>query len=157
MRASARKKAFGGRLQQAKRSACPTRGWGKPSLQPVAADGHGQQSALRADVAFVFFPLHLSSSAEPSKAVKNRPVPTGRDRDSAPPAIGAHGGLQAVRRCFLTSVKVSLSSGVPHPLPDNSFLVDRTPLLPAGQGEWCSSCCRSTSYLCHPCSWCAPP
>ena len=29
VRASARKKAFGGRLQQAKRSACPTRGWVK--------------------------------------------------------------------------------------------------------------------------------
>ena len=58
------KKAFGSRLRQAKRSACPTRGWVKPSLQSVAADGHGQQSALRGDVAILFFLLFFSSLAK---------------------------------------------------------------------------------------------
>ena len=50
--------------RQAKRSACPTRGWVKPSLQSVAADGHGQQSALRGDVAILFFLLFFSSLAK---------------------------------------------------------------------------------------------
>ena len=49
---------------QAKRSACPTRRWVKPSLQSVAADGHGQQSALRGDVAILFFLLFFSSLAK---------------------------------------------------------------------------------------------
>ncbi len=45
-RAFARKKAFGGRLRQAKRSACPTRRWAKPA--PLAAQA---LSALRGDAA----------------------------------------------------------------------------------------------------------
>ena len=52
VRASARKKAFGSRLRQAKRSACPTRGWVKSSLRPIAADGPRCPSALRGDVYF---------------------------------------------------------------------------------------------------------
>ena len=40
-------KAFGRRLRQAKRSACPTRGWVKSSPEPVAADGPKRLSILR--------------------------------------------------------------------------------------------------------------
>ena len=41
VRASTRKKAFGSRLRQAKRSACPTRGWVKPrSRHKPVADGN---------------------------------------------------------------------------------------------------------------------
>ena len=43
MRASARKNAFGGRLRQAKCSACPTRGWVKPR-SPTAPKRGGRGS-----------------------------------------------------------------------------------------------------------------
>ena len=62
VRASARKKAFGCRSRQAKRSACPTRGWVKSSLRPIAANGHRWPAVLRGDAAFLFFLLFFSSS-----------------------------------------------------------------------------------------------
>ena len=49
-------KAFGGRLRQAKCSACPTRGWVKsapPAVQLLAAQA---LSALRGDVEFAGYP-----------------------------------------------------------------------------------------------------
>ena len=73
--ASARKKAFGGRLRQAKRSACPTRGWVKSYLLPVAADGYRWSVTPWGEAIFLFYLLLLSFSSKTSKNCQNRPVP----------------------------------------------------------------------------------
>ena len=87
-------KAFGCQ-RQAKRSACPTRGWVKSSPHHCRS-----LSALRGDVVW-FFPLFLSSlgngprasdpfSTKARTAPQIRPTPARRDRDSAPPQRRAH-------------------------------------------------------------------
>lgn len=73
--ASARKKAFGSRLRQAKRSACPTRGWVKSYLLPVAADGYRWSVTPWGEAIFLFYLLLLSFSSKTSKNCQNRPVP----------------------------------------------------------------------------------
>ena len=67
VRASARKKAFGSRLRQAKRSACPTRGWVKPRSPAVQVLAAQALSALRGDVVW-FFPHFFRPSISPSSA-----------------------------------------------------------------------------------------
>ena len=62
VRASARKKAFGSRLRQAKCSACPTQGWVKSSPHHCRS-----LSALRGDVVW-FFPHFFRPSISPSSA-----------------------------------------------------------------------------------------
>lgn len=62
VRASARKKAFGSRSRQAKRSACPTQGWVKSSPHHCRS-----LSALRGDVVW-FFPHFFRPSISPSSA-----------------------------------------------------------------------------------------
>ena len=83
--------------------------------------------------------------------------PAGRGRDSAPPAIGAHSGPQAVTRGFLALAGVSPLAGVPLPAPVCLSAVDRTHPPLAGWAGSCRDYCRSTSCRCCRCSWCAPP
>ena len=102
----------------ASQTLCLPHPWvGKIALRPVAADGPRWCSAQRREAAFLFYLFLLSFSTETSKSCQNRLVSAGRGTGSAPPAIAAHSGAQAVMRGFPAPAGVSQSAVVSRSVP----------------------------------------
>ena len=97
------------------------------------------------------------SSTKVRTAAQIRPVPAGRGRDSAHPAIGPHSGPQAVTRGFPVPAGDWLPAGARWTVPACPTAAGKTHPLPVGWAGSCRDYCRSTSCRCCRCSWCAPP